>query len=70
MLIVDTDDLIDPTDEGGQIDVHAGDMLTPATEAPRHESGQLEDSLRIRTDQTTAAVSLAGILSWLTTSAK
>ena len=41
LQVVDADDLVDPPDEGGDLDVDAGHVLPAAAEAPRHEPGQL-----------------------------
>lgn len=39
--VVDGYDLVDPSDEGGDLDVHAGDVLTSTAEAPGHQATQL-----------------------------
>ena len=47
LVIVDADDLIDPTDEGGNLDVDSRDVRTTATEAPRDESRDLVEAVRL-----------------------
>ena len=56
--VVDWDDLIDPADEGGDLDVDAGHVLTAAPEAPADEAGQLVEALLVLAHQRTASVTL------------
>ena len=51
LRVVDRDDLIDPADEGGDLDVDAGHVLTAAPEAPADEAGQLVEALLVLADQ-------------------
>lgn len=45
LQIVDTDDLIDPSDKGGHLHVDSRNILSAASEAPGHQAGQLVESI-------------------------
>ena len=62
LRVVDRDDLIDPADEGGDLDVDAGHVLTAAPEAPADEAGQLVEALLVLAHQRTASVTLRDYL--------
>ena len=55
--VVDADDLVDPSDEGADLDVDAGHVLAAAAEAPRHQARQLVVAL-VLADKRSASVSL------------
>ena len=57
LQVIDTDDLVDPPDEGGDLDVDAGHVLPAAAEAPADEAGELEVAL-VLADEGAAAVTL------------
>ena len=40
LRVVDRDDLVDPADEGGDLDVHSRDVFPAAPKSPGHEAGQ------------------------------
>ena len=55
--VVNTDDLVDPVDEGRYFDVDAGHFLPAAAETPADETSQFEVAF-IFTDQRTASITL------------
>lgn len=67
--VVNTDDLVDPVDEGRYFDVDPGHFLPAAAETPADETSQFEVAF-IFTDQRTASITLASIVSGFTTGAE
>jgi hypothetical protein len=59
--VVDTDDLVDPPDEGRHLDIHTGHVLTAAPETPGHKTCKFMVPC-VFTDQRSASVSLTGIV--------
>ena len=57
LQVVDADDLVDPSDEGGDLDVDAGHVLPAAAEAPRDQPRQLVVTL-VLAHQRAATVTL------------
>lgn len=45
LKVVDRDDLVDPSDEGGDLNVYAGHVAPAAAEAPRHQPDQLVETV-------------------------
>ena len=56
--VIDWDDLVDPADEWGDLDVDPRDVLAAAAEPPAHEAGQLVETLLILADKGTSAIAL------------
>lgn len=65
LRIVDGDDLIDPADERGDLDVDPWHVLPAAAEAPRHQPHQLVEAV-VLAHKWTAAVALENIFLILT----
>ena len=57
LQVVDADNLIDPTDKGGNFDVNSRHVFPSAAEAPRHQAGQLVVA-GVLADQRPASVTL------------
>lgn len=55
--VVHAYDLIDPSDERRHLDVDAGHVYSAAAEAPRHQAGQLKETV-VLTHQRSTAVTL------------
>lgn len=64
--IIHANNLVDPPDERGHLQIHARHIDATTTESPGHESGQLVETV-VLTHQRTTAVSLAGVISLLAT---
>lgn len=63
-MIINTNDLVDPTYEGRHLDVDAGHLGPPAPETPRNQTGKLVVAVDF-TNQRTATISLTGVVAVL-----
>lgn len=69
LLIINTNDLVDPSNERGYLHVNAGHIDPSAAESPGHQTGQLVEAIVLANERSTA-ITLARIVTLFTAGTK